>query len=185
MNIEFKDKNGAWHEFEALVRNLIDDPAIKGIILNARDITERNRAEEKLTASEAKLPEQFMAITRLVLDANQTEQVEYELSIQGRNLWFSAFITPMDENNTVWVARDITDRKKTENALLESEERYRQLVELSPDAVAVIDGEKVLFMNPTAAKIGGMEIPDKAIGMPILDLIHPNYGRDWRNFLDK
>jgi PAS domain S-box-containing protein/putative nucleotidyltransferase with HDIG domain len=220
-----KDKNGAWHEFEALVRNLIDDPAIKGIILNARDITEHKHAEEKLTASEAKLralfaamqdivlvidrdgiyrdiaptnpdllyrraeellgkslydvfpreqAEQFMAITRRVLEANQTEQVEYELPIQGRNLWFSAFITPMDENNTVWVARDITDRKKTENALLESEERYRQLVELSPDAVAVIDGEKVLFMNPTAAKIEGIEIPDKVIGMPILDLIHPD-----------
>ena len=118
--------------------------------------------------------QQFMTITRRVLEANQTEQIEYELPIQGRNLWFSAFITPMDKNNSVWVARDITDRKKAENALRESEERYRGLVELSPDAVAVLDGEKVLFMNPAAAQIEGIEVPDKAIGMPIMDLIHPD-----------
>jgi hypothetical protein len=52
-----------------------------------------------------------------------TFRVEYEMMIEERSLWFSTTISPMDENCTVWVAHDITNRKKMEESLQKSEIR--------------------------------------------------------------
>jgi two-component system, cell cycle sensor histidine kinase and response regulator CckA len=49
-----RHKNGSWRDLEALGRNLSSDPR-DGLIINARDVTERVRAEEELKETEAKL----------------------------------------------------------------------------------------------------------------------------------
>ena len=52
-----------------------------------------------------------------------TFRVEHEMMIDERSLWFSTTISPMNENCTVWVAHEFTDRKKTEESLQKSEIR--------------------------------------------------------------
>jgi PAS domain S-box-containing protein len=47
----YKHSDGTWHSLEAMGRNRMDDPVIKGMILNIRDITDRVRAREELEAS--------------------------------------------------------------------------------------------------------------------------------------
>jgi PAS domain S-box-containing protein len=49
--------------------------------------------------------------------------------------------------------RDITERRKAVTALESSERRFRQLVELAPDAVWINDGRRLLFANPAAARL--------------------------------
>ena len=72
------------------------------------------------------------------------------------------------------VIRDISSRKQSEEALRESEERYRSLVELSPDAIAVHAEGKVVFANTRALKLlGGVGLED-VVGKPILDFVHPD-----------
>jgi two-component system cell cycle sensor histidine kinase/response regulator CckA len=63
--------------------------------------------------------------------------------------------------------RDITERKRAEEAMRESEERYRRLVELSPDGIIVNNQEKILFINSAGARILGGQKPEDLLGQAI------------------
>jgi PAS domain S-box-containing protein len=71
--------------------------------------------------------------------------------------------------------RDITDRRRSEQALRESEDRYRRLVERSPDAIAVHCEGHFVFANEAAARLLGADSPQQIIGLPILDVLHPDH----------
>jgi two-component system cell cycle sensor histidine kinase/response regulator CckA len=68
-----------------------------------------------------------------------------------------------------------TERRRAEDTLGESEERYRNLVELSPDAIAVHIQGKVIFLNPAGAKLFGAVNPGQLIGKNVMDFVHPDY----------
>jgi PAS domain S-box-containing protein len=55
-------------------------------------------------------------------------------------------------------------RKHAEDALLTSEERYRSLVELSPDALFVQSDDKIIFINSAGVKLFGVSSPEELIG---------------------
>lgn len=48
VEFRYKHKNGSWRIFEAIGTNLLQDPSVNGIIINARDITERKKAEQRV-----------------------------------------------------------------------------------------------------------------------------------------
>ncbi|MBN8634747.1 MAG: PAS domain S-box protein [Anaerolineae bacterium] len=50
--IRVADSAGHWHKIECVANNLLDHPAIRGIVVNARDVTERSEIEDKLRLSE-------------------------------------------------------------------------------------------------------------------------------------
>jgi diguanylate cyclase (GGDEF)-like protein/PAS domain S-box-containing protein len=69
---------------------------------NMRDIFQPDQAEA------------FLYAMKKVLETKQTEQIEYALLIGDRIVWFAASISPMTEDSTLWVAHDITERKRFE-----------------------------------------------------------------------
>ncbi len=73
------------------------------------------------------------------------------------------------------IVTDITDRRQVEAALQESEQRYRALVEWSPEPVAVTRAGTILFLNPAAVTMIGATSPQQLLGKPIFDLVHPDY----------
>ncbi len=73
------------------------------------------------------------------------------------------------------VSRDITEVKRAQEALRESEERYRAIVELMPDPIAIHIGGKIAFVNSAAIKAFAAESADELIGKELVDLVHPDY----------
>jgi PAS domain S-box-containing protein len=54
----------------------------------------------------------------------------------------------------------------------EAEARYRRLVELSPDAIAVHKQGRIVFANPAAARLLGARSPDELTGRSLLEFVH-------------
>ncbi|HEY0733798.1 MAG TPA: histidine kinase N-terminal 7TM domain-containing protein [Herpetosiphonaceae bacterium] len=71
------------------------------------------------------------------------------------------------------LANDVTARRQAEQALRESEERYRRLVEYSPEPIAVYSEGILVYVNSAAVKLYGANTPGELEGRPISDLVHP------------
>ena len=69
--------------------------------------------------------------------------------------------------------QDIRDQKQTEQDLAESEERYRSLVELSPEAIVVHSEGKLVYINTAGLRQLGVERPEQVLGLPVMDMLPP------------
>lgn len=88
------------------------------------------------------------------------------------------------DQGSVAVVTNVTDRKTSEKALLRSEERYRSLVDLSPDGVflsyfksqqANLEIATIDYANHALARILGAPSPSALIGRRLIEFIHPDY----------
>ncbi|MEO8004920.1 MAG: PAS domain S-box protein, partial [Betaproteobacteria bacterium] len=71
--------------------------------------------------------------------------------------------------------QDITARKVTENSLLEAEDRYRRLVELSPEPIFVHQDMKYVYVNRAGVQLLGAARPEDLLGRPVLEFAHPDF----------
>jgi PAS domain S-box-containing protein len=69
--------------------------------------------------------------------------------------------------------RDLTERVDAEQAVRDSEDRYRRLVELSPDAMAVYTDGTFVFANSSMARLLGAERAEHIVGRPVVDVMPP------------
>lgn len=70
--------------------------------------------------------------------------------------------------------RDLSERWRAINALQESEERFRLVVEGAPDGVAILNGGRIRFLNPQAARMLGVPDSESAQGRFITEFLHPD-----------
>jgi len=75
--------------------------------------------------------------------------------------------------HTVVDTIDITEKKNAEKALTESEEKYRNLVEMAQDGILIIVNGKIIYANPALFQMSGYE-KDDFLGQPFQKFIHPS-----------
>jgi PAS domain S-box-containing protein len=160
-HIEFGNKRMA-EMFGVSVQELIDT-----------SYTDYLHEAEKLIGDEA--------MRQLMQGIVQSISVErHYVSIDGTDFW--GHLSGRRLENTdgglralVGVIADITDCKCMEEKLREREEQYRALVELSPDAIYIRAGGKMIFTNIEGAKLFGVGHPEDIYGREALDMVHPDY----------
>ncbi len=97
------------------------------------------------------------------LASGETRIVEVHSSpigVQGRTLLFS-------------IIHDITHRKRAEDALRESEGKYRAVVDGAYEGILVAQDGKIRFVNPSLCEMVGFEVVE-LLDRPFTDLFHPD-----------
>jgi diguanylate cyclase (GGDEF)-like protein/PAS domain S-box-containing protein len=225
LNFEMRILSDETHErwFEVWASNLEDDAALKGILLNAREVTNRKRNETALLESERRLRLHFErmplaviewnpdlvvtswnpaaeemfgfsaneAIGQVMFDAlnsaigspDPVQVLEKLHLLQGvRSIntnrhkdgtpitceWTNTAITDFHDNlvSVTSVARDISDTVRNEQTILESRERYRELVGALDGVVwEAIYGNQIVFMSDRSLELFGYE-PQAWLAVP-------------------
>jgi PAS domain S-box-containing protein len=71
--------------------------------------------------------------------------------------------------------QELAERQRAVEALQESENRYRRLIELSPEMIAVHSEGRFVFVNMAGVHLLGANTPEDLVGRPILEIVHPDY----------
>jgi PAS domain S-box-containing protein len=114
---------------------------------------------------------------RILADGQGTVELSL-ITKQGARIPFeyAATVVEDEEGKTLLLAvgRDITERKQAEEALRESEEKFRLLAETSPAAILIYQNDRYVYVNPAAESITGYrsaELLPQAPG----EVVHPNF----------
>jgi PAS domain S-box-containing protein len=111
--------------------------------------------------------------------------MENEFSFpDGTKEWFELSIQPVPEGLFV-LSMDITERKKVESSLAESEEKFRKLVELSQDAIFINQHNKIVYVNPAALKLFAAADDGQMIGKSPFEFFHPDFHNIIKNRIQK
>ncbi len=220
------DKYGRWRIVKVTGRNLLDLPAVGGIVFNFHDITELIEKEKDARKSERLAQTALNATHDMVIvigfdgtifDVNESmaknfgksrkeligddvkkylppgifrERFAKALEVKKSKKpikfiderdgkWYDQCFYPIfDENGEVKqiaaFIRDITELKKTEEALRESEERFRQVVENANEWVWEVDANGLYtYASPAIENILGYKVEEIVGKKHFYDLFHP------------
>ena len=119
--------------------------------------------------------------TRLTLETGGVRNVEYELLRRDGERMVVELSASLVRNPAgqpcafIAMVRDITKRKRAAEAHRETEERYRSIVETSPDAITLTGlDRKIVICNQQAAALLGYDSTDEILGIDALDLVAPD-----------
>src|SRR5947199_283614 len=192
------DESAVRHLFE-LSRDVILSLDREGNILciNPRGVQLSGYSETQLRGANIferlLLPEDWRAARQMLDDLVSGKAREYEIrwkTSDGAILQFDGASVPRRSSSgeflsTLCTLRDVTERKCAEEKLRKSEEKYRVLIEISPDAIYVVDANGICVLgNRAGAQLLG--IPhEQLVGTPITDTYVPEERHLLRERLEK
>lgn len=136
---------------------------------------------EKLTLLDIRIDETLEQIKNNIVKIIQTGGGEYETTHKTKTGEIRSIIItckPFKNHGKTYIhciAHDITESKKTQNALAASETRYRQLVEVAQEGIWAIDNDFITtFINPRMAKMLGYR-ESEIMGKSLMEFVDPEW----------
>ena len=80
----------------------------------------------------------------------------------------------LDQGHFLGIVRDVTARRRAEEALQRSEASFRTMIELLPDGVVVHRGGRILYVNPEGVRRLGYTASEELVGRAVADITHPD-----------
>ncbi len=138
IQLRYQAKDGAWLWLECIFVNLTQEPVVRGIVVNYRDVSERKRNEREIRRLNEDLERRVAERTAQLEEANRG------------------------------LEQQIVERKRAESILRESQERFRLLVDGVRDyAIFMLDPQgRVVSWNAAAERIKGYRA-EEIIGRPV------------------
>lgn len=139
-------------------------------------------------------PEQFAYAKswfRNAVKSNAAIRASFKIRAAGGNyIWLEIIgktIFDADGKITgiIFTSRDISERMSVEEALRASEERYRKLVELFPEAIFIFKDMESIYANNAGAKLVGASTPEELKGANLLEFVHPDYRESFEQNLQQ
>jgi PAS domain S-box-containing protein len=125
--------------------------------------------------------EKVKTINFCISQTKKMEAHDFIYRFKSKNstyVWLRDIVNVVIENGKPrWlrgVMFDITKLKETNQLLIESEEKYRGLVENSPDGIVIYAEEKIVFINDEGLKMLGATKKEEIITKPVLQFVHPD-----------
>ncbi len=188
-----KERTAALHESEERFRATFEQAAVgmSQVSLDGRFI----RVNKKFCEITGYSPEEL--IQRSVSDITYPEDVPEEDALihrllageiptfsrekryvrkSGSIIWISLSVSVVHENGKkyfIGVTQDITKRKQAEEALRESEEKFRVLANASSTMIWLYQGERFVYVNNAGERLTGYSI-DELLKMKFWDVAHPD-----------
>ena len=225
--LRMRHKDGGWRKVSGVAQNLLQDPHVRGVLVNYRDITEQEAAEEARRQSEEKFrslienSHDVISVTegnglmsyispsvKHVLGYEPSERVgqgyihimhpddmdyvrgEFAKLLKTQGVaWTLAFrlrhkdgswrhvestginlLENPSVRGIVYNLRDVTEKKKAEEASRDREERFRRFAEVTQEGIMIHDKGHILDANQVFADMVGLPL-SKIIGTNSLDLM--------------
>jgi len=120
------------------------------------------------------LAEKTMFHIEQILKTGKTDHMEYQLENNGVLSEYECRFAICGKEEVLAIVRDVTERKKAEQSLQESEERYRSIFNHSNDGIFIIkpDQDRIVYTNPKVGDLLGYS-PKELLSLPI-SAVHPD-----------
>lgn len=106
LDLRVRSKDGSWHYLEAIGKNSLNNPVVAGIVVSARDITERKKTEERLEKAYQRLKEtqeQLIQSAKMAAVGHLAAGISHELKqpLTGIKGFAQAALMNLDKKNPV------------------------------------------------------------------------------------
>ena len=187
VELRMRHADGSWRVMEAVATNLLDDPAVEGIVISARDLTDRRRAEAELREAQERFRSAFeyapigMALTSLDGRLFRVNRALVQILGRGESELLSSSILDLGHPDDLDAYRESMARVLSGNtASCQLEQRllhhdgHPVWVSVSASLVRDVNDEPLYLVNQiediTQRKASGDALAHQAIHDPLTGL---------------